>query len=1098
MKNNILQKIMVLIAMIIGLCYYSEAQTTFTSGNLRYEWIGGTTVKLIGHKKDASSASGTITIPETVTYDGNTLTVKKIGNEAFKYYHNLTGSLVIPNTVTEIGESAFLGCGFNGTLTLGNSLVTIKSNAFASCTRLHGSIDFPSTLTTIGDGAFSNCCDLDGTAWLPESLTELGAHAFSSCSGLQNTMIIPSSITTIKQSTFSGCSSIGGVVFHNNVTVIEPNAFYGCSSMVGALTLPSSLTSIGSDAFYGCSGLTGSLTIPNSVTEIGDYAFSGCSGFTGSLTLSTSLTQIRTGAFVNCSGLSGTLTIPNGVTEININAFKGCSGFTGNLTIPQSVISIKEGAFEDCSGLNGTLTVGKNVWIIKQRAFKNCGFANDVLINYPEVIALVGTGSDHPFNGVPSTTIHVLFSLGASYTASSWHEHFTNIIEDTGFTLNEYMYQGNVDNTLTVVSHVNGAYASGYMTVPSVVTWINQDYTVTTIGGQLFTSSNISSVSLPSTITRVEAGAISNCPNLSEVMIFAETPPTLGNNAFANIPCNTLQVPGDHVADYQNSPWHSIFPNIEPIIVLFEVNNIKYEVTDGQNAKVTGTFYSIYYGGSLIIPETVTYGGRTYTVNEIGNNAFWLHQFTGSLVVPNTVTKIGNGAFSGCQYFSGPLTIPNSVKYIGNEAFNNCTGLNGQLTLPNSLEYLGSKAFSGCTGLIGNLELPATLTKIGNGAFKNCSGLTGTLVIPESVTSIGDYNSSAGAFDGCTGFTGELIIPNSVTVIGASAFRGCTGFTGDLTIPNTVAKIGSTAFEDCSGLNGSLTIGSSVDEVGPDAFSSCGFTGGIVMLPEVPPTNYAGYGYSPFSYMPHNTMYVPFGCLDDYLASTWNSIYNITIEMNDVIVKDEYVYHYISGHNVAVRDHVNGAAATGYVEIPSSFEYRGETYHVTAIEENAFVAASITGVKLPSSITAVGANAFKDCANLMSVEVCSTTPPTLGANAFYNIPGYTLKVPCGCSMAYESSPWSDVFYFFIESCAGVEDVATEGFISVYPNPTSGLVKVECENLRSVSIFNMMGQQIFNSKASGDAFEYNFNGNTGMYLIRVKTSKGVETKRVIVM
>lgn len=1089
---------MVLLTMVIGLCYYADAQTTFTSGNLRYEWIGGTTVKLIGHKKDASSASGTITIPETVTYDGNTFTVKKIGNEAFKHYHNLTGSLVIPNTVTEIGESAFLGCGFNGTLTLGNSLVTIKSDAFASCTRLHGGIDFPSTLTTIGDGAFSNCYDLDGTAWLPESLTELGAHAFSGCSGLQNTMIIPSSITIIKDGTFHGCSSIGGVTFHNNVTVIEQGAFSDCSGMVGTLSLPSSLTSIGSNAFYRCSGLTGSLTIPNSVTEIGEYAFSGCSGFTGSLTLSTSLTQIRTGAFVNCSGLSGTLTIPNGVTEININAFKGCSGFTGNLTIPQSVIEIKEGAFEDCSGLNGTLTVGKNVWIIEQRAFKNCGFANDVLINYPEVIALVGTGSDHPFNGVPSTTIHVLFSLGASYTASSWYKHFTNIIEDTGFTFNDYMYQGNSNNTLTVVSHVNGTSAWGSMTVPSVVTWINQDYTVSTIGSQLFTSSNISSVALPSTITSVESGAISNCPNLTEVMIFAETPPTLGSNAFANIPCNTLQVPGDHVADYQNSPWHNRFPNIEPIIVVFAVNNIEYEVTDGQNAKITGCTYSTYYSGELVLPETVTYGGRTYTVNEIDNNAFWLHQFTGSVVIPNTVTKIGKKAFSGCQYFSGPLTIPNSVKYIGNEAFKNCTGLNGQLTLPNSLEYLGSDAFYGCTGLTSNLELPATLTKIGNGAFKNCSGLTGTLVIPESVTSIGDYNGSAGAFDGCAGFTGELIIPNSVTVIGASAFRGCTGFTGDLTIPNTVAKIGSTAFEDCSGLNGSLTIGSSVDEVGPDAFSSCGFTGGIVMLPEVPPTNYAGYGYSPFSYMPHNTMYVPFGCLDDYLASAWNSISNITIEMNDVLVKDEFVYHYISGHNVAVRDHINGVAVTGDVDVPSSFEYRGETYNITAVDDNAFKAAAISGVVLPSTVTAVGANAFKDCANLMDVEARSTTPPTLGDNAFNNIPGYSLKVPCGLSAVYESSSWGEVFFYFYENCLGVEDVAEEESLSVYPNPTSGMVKIEAENLRNVSIFNTMGQQIYNDKVTGGSFEYNFNGATGMYLIRVETDKGAETKRVVVM
>ena len=61
-----------------------------------------------------------------------------------------------------------------------------------------------------------------------------------------------------------------------------------------------------------------------------------------------------------------------------------------------------------------------------------------------------------------------------------------------------------------------------------------------------------------------------------------------------------------------------------------------------------------------------------------------------------------------------------------------------------------------------------------------------------------------------------------------------------------------------------------------------------------------------------------------------------------------------------------------------------------------------------------------------------------------------------------------------------------------------MVKIEAENMRNISIFNAMGQQIFNGKVSGGSFDYNFNGATGMYLIKVETEKGVETKRVVVI
>ena len=70
--------------------------------------------------------------------------------------------------------------------------------------------------------------------------------------------------------------------------------------------------------------------------------------------------------------------------------------------------------------------------------------------------------------------------------------------------------------------------------------------------------------------------------------------------------------------------------------------------------------------------------------------------------------------------------------------------------------------------------------------------------------------------------------------------------------------------------------------------------------------------------------------------------------------------------------------------------------------------------------------------------------------------------------------------------------------SVYPNPTTGMVKVEAEDLKHISINNMLGQQIYNGKVSGNEFEYNFSEHgTGLYLIRIETSCGVAVKKVSV-
>ena len=72
-------------------------------------------------------------------------------------------------------------------------------------------------------------------------------------------------------------------------------------------------------------------------------------------------------------------------------------------------------------------------------------------------------------------------------------------------------------------------------------------------------------------------------------------------------------------------------------------------------------------------------------------------------------------------------------------------------------------------------------------------------------------------------------------------------------------------------------------------------------------------------------------------------------------------------------------------------------------------------------------------------------------------------------------------------------------MAVYPNPTKGLVKIEAEDIHSISIYNLLGEKLFESSVNGDAFEYDFVGlEKGLDLIKIETSKGFLTKTVTVM
>ncbi len=160
------------------------------------------------------------------------------------------------------------------------------------------SIILPESVTSIGNTAFRWCSSLTSIE-LPASITSIGNYAFEGCS--LTSIELPASVTSIGNYAFSGCSSLTSIELSASVTSIGGQAFQGCSSLT-SIELPASVTSIGPDAFRWCRSLT-SIEIPDSVTSISSSAFYGCSSLT-SIEIPDTVTRIGEGAFYNCSSLT--------------------------------------------------------------------------------------------------------------------------------------------------------------------------------------------------------------------------------------------------------------------------------------------------------------------------------------------------------------------------------------------------------------------------------------------------------------------------------------------------------------------------------------------------------------------------------------------------------------------------------------------------------------------------------------------------------------------------------------------------------------------------------------------------------------------------
>ena len=275
--------------------------------------------------------SGSINIPDSVSYNGNTYFVTSICDNAFK--KSEVNTITIPSSITTISEYAFLNSSF-----LTSIAVDSHSQYFVT---INGVL-YNKTLSKI------ICCvrNINGNITLPNTINSIGSYAFYNCGSLTS-IDIPNSVSLVGDSVFCNCKGLTSIVLPNSITSIGKCVFEGCNKLTSAI-LPDSIKSIGEYSFFNCTSLS-SINLPNTIQIIGYYAFGSCSSLS-SITLPNSLTTISEKSFRFCSGLVS-ITIPNSVTSIGQEAFLYCGGLY-SLVIPNSVKSISYGAFNGCTRLS--------------------------------------------------------------------------------------------------------------------------------------------------------------------------------------------------------------------------------------------------------------------------------------------------------------------------------------------------------------------------------------------------------------------------------------------------------------------------------------------------------------------------------------------------------------------------------------------------------------------------------------------------------------------------------------------------------------------------------------------------------------------------
>ncbi|MBE7086189.1 MAG: leucine-rich repeat domain-containing protein [Clostridiales bacterium] len=567
----------------------------------------------------------TLLIP--ATYNG--YPVKEIADDSFNR-GNLKQivKVVLPNTVTYVGTNAF---GVNDALTnvlLSKNLTELGAYAFWNCPALE-KCPLPDSLTILHPDTFSFCKKLTAIEW-SQNLTEIGDNAYS-WSGVQN-LVIPDTVTSIGVFAFTHCEELISVELPDTITRIEQSTFEECFNLQ-SVKLPSDLIAIGSWAFSKCVSLQ-TISFPESLLWIGDKAFMGCESLQ-TLTFPAKLQTISGEAFRECLSIERVV-IPEGMAKLGQAAFYGCENLK-KVVLPENFVMLNQ-AFIYCSNLEE--------------------------INFPRMMKEISSGD---FLGCEKIKDVQLPDSVTSVSAATFSE--TAWFNDKNNWTNGMLFSGKhliaIDETVSGTFHIPDG--------------------VLTVADQLFTSSQVTEVYIPASVSNITSSAFWNCTKVEKIT----------------------------VAD-ENVKYFSVDGNLYERLLLNDGTPI-------------GTCTLVKFAPSNPMKTYMGIEGLT----NIQSRAFSWSQYVEEVIFPDSVTRVQYYNFEECAALRKVEFSPNITSL--EQMFYKCPNLE-EIILPKKLTQLFYHFVAYCPKLT-TLILPDSVMYIGENLANHCDALT-TVVIGVNVKTV--------------------------------------------------------------------------------------------------------------------------------------------------------------------------------------------------------------------------------------------------------------------------------------------------------------------------------------------------------------------------
>lgn len=620
----------------------------------------------------------------------NSTYIERIGKNAFADCSSLT---TFKTKAATIDQHAFIRCDALNSLTLGEGVKTIGFSAFLDC-RLLPSVNIPASVTSIDTRAFERCFSLKQIVVNANNanysskegiLYNKEQHTLLRCpEGLERTELhnehFPPMLWDVGEMAFYQCR-VKAVHLPHGTYTIRSNAFASCSSL-SYVSLPASVGDIQTRAFYNC-------------TSLADLAVNGHS----------SAPMLGEDVFLNCP--KNRLHVTNESRYKSLAQWKDWKAIkvTTNLTYDISALNFRATSNPNKRGrvYYSLYSATKPVTLFGVNYDGECYVSRVDTTNFEGTLVIPdyveGNGRKYAV-----TSVTDIFDREGGQDIQQhkftveFGENVKAISTSHGFSYQKMLKSVKLNRGLETINHAafSNSGLVGDMILP---------YGVKNVYGYAFASTNITRLLIPSSVTRFDRSAISNCRSLWEFIVNNASLVGYDKNAAfegVNSMCK-LYVPVGSVQAFAGDQYWGKFSTIKKGAYDFTINN----------AHETSPYRMTIISTTPITRDGVTYAGKAkYVYNAFVNNA--------------------SPTYDVADYETDQ-TLSTHRKFLMTEIGDSCcfgAGSIKNVNLQNMkhLEKIGVSAFqsSGIT----KATVPATVTSIGKYAFFNCRNLTELFIEP--------------------------------------------------------------------------------------------------------------------------------------------------------------------------------------------------------------------------------------------------------------------------------------------------------------------------------------------------------------------------------